>query len=168
MVYYICQLLATKCVIGTTMGPQRPRSRLPTHNYLRQTNTSNRYCKVPCHRHWSILDLVNWSCLCIMSIDQVTSTGFFICQEPAMKFSSFTKMGPVEALQSRDKNLPTMVIQYTRKRLEGPTPYKMVYCIPLQPAVSMFYVYRPGDFNRFFYLPSSSNEILIIHQDGPG
>ena len=120
----------------------------------RQTNTSNQYCKVPCHRHWSILDLVNWSYLCIMSIDHEKPRGFFICQDQSMKFSSFTNMGPVEALQSRGKNLPTMVIQYTRKRLQSPTPYKTVYCIPLQPAMSMFYVYRPGEATWFIIFVS--------------
>ena len=48
---------------------------LLTQNYLRFTNTPINTGKVPRHRKWSTIDLINWSCLCFTSMDQVTPLG---------------------------------------------------------------------------------------------
>ena len=41
--------------------------------HVRQSNTLEKYWKIPRHRKWYIIYLIKWPCLCCMSIDQVAS-----------------------------------------------------------------------------------------------
>ena len=52
-----------------------PSKHCHTRNYLRYMNTPNQHWKIPCHIKWPTIDLINWPCLCFMSINQAAPVG---------------------------------------------------------------------------------------------